>query len=333
MTLEPRNSNAFYPVLDTLCPMHVVLDASGLIIYGGPTVCKLFDGKSPVGTRFLDRFEIQRPRTISTISALRQSTGRKLQLRVREGDRTPVKAVIAPLPDNRSVVHFSFGIHVVDAVVDYSLTSTDFAATDLAMELLYLVEAKSAAMDASRRLNARLQGAAIAAEEQAYTDTLTGLRNRRAMDSALKRYAATGDPFALLHVDLDFFKQVNDTFGHAAGDDVLQKAAHIMENMIRKEDLVARIGGDEFVIVVSGLVKANRLRQMAETLIEQLEIPILFGNVTCKISASIGITCSKGDNKSPEELLEEADIALYVSKRSGRSQYTQYQPGMAQAAG
>lgn len=103
--------------------------------------------------------------------------------------KTEVKGLLVAGPsEGQSIVNLSFGISVVDAVSDYSLNSADFAATDLTIEMLYLVEAKSAAMEASRKLNLRLQGAMIAAEEQAFTDTLTGLKNRRAMDHVLARH-------------------------------------------------------------------------------------------------------------------------------------------------
>ena len=153
--------------------------------------------------------------------------------------------------------------------VDYALVSSDFAATDLAIEMLYLVEAKSAAMEASRKLNLRLQGAMIAAEEQAFTDTLTGLKNRRAMDHVLARLIEAGREFALMHIDLDFFKAVNDTLGHAAGDHVLQNVARIMVEETRSDDTVARVGGDEFVILFDGLTDRETLVRVAERIIQK----------------------------------------------------------------
>ncbi len=121
-------------------------------------------------------FELLRPRSVTTVPGLMAAAGGRLHLRFRDEPRTALKGLIAPLP-NRSgaVVNLSFGISILDAVRDYALTSADFSGTDLAIELLYLVEAKSAAMEASRSLNLRLQGAMLEAEEQAYTDTLTGL--------------------------------------------------------------------------------------------------------------------------------------------------------------
>lgn len=194
--------------------------------------------------RFLDRFDLRRPRAVMSMADLMASSGVKLHLRFRDPPATGLKGVLMPLPGGQgAIVNLSFGISILDAVRDYRLTSGDFAATDLAIEMLYLVEAKSAAMEASRLLNQRLQGARIAAEEQAFTDTLTGLKNRRAMDHVLGRVIATQMPFAVMHVDLDFFKAVNDRLGHAAGDHVLQEVARIMIDATRRgKDTVARTG-------------------------------------------------------------------------------------------
>ncbi|MFP4275581.1 MAG: GGDEF domain-containing protein, partial [Paracoccaceae bacterium] len=155
--------------------MHARLDAEGTIRHAGPTLRKLCDGAPPEGARFLDLFELTRPRGIASMADLAASSGTRLNLRLRGGPRTRLKGVLARVPEGGAVVNLSFGISILDAVRDYALTNADFAATDLAMEMLYLVEAKSAAMEASRMLNLRLRGAMIAAEEQAYTDTLTGL--------------------------------------------------------------------------------------------------------------------------------------------------------------
>lgn len=128
---------------------------------------------------------------------------------------------------------------MVQAVRAHGLTGSDFAPTDLAVEMLYLVEAQSAAFRESRGLNDRLHGQKIAAEEQAYTDTLTGLKNRRAMDLSLAKCLSSGARFALLNLDLDYFKNVNDTLGHAAGDHVLQVVAKILLEETRQNDSIA----------------------------------------------------------------------------------------------
>lgn len=317
-------------MLDRLCPMSVVLDDTGHIRHAGPTLQKLRPGETLIGQRFLELVELSRPRAIKNMQELLARPDTTLHLQFRDEPRTALKAVMTPLPKGHgAVVNLSFGISVLDAVRDYDLTSADFPATDLTVEMLYLVEAKSAAMEASRKLNQRLQGAKIAAEEQAFTDTLTGLKNRRAMDHILSRLIGAGRPFSLMHLDLDFFKSVNDTMGHAAGDHVLQEAARIMVAQIREQDTVARVGGDEFVLIFDGLCDETRLDHIARRLIVELEKPIPFNGQVCNISASIGTVLAVGPTGSKAaQLLHDADLALYCAKRAGRACHRFYRDGM-----
>ena len=309
-------------MLRVLCPLHAVVRRNGQIAQTGPTLRKICGGKDPSGMDFFAIFEVYRPRFISSMEQLLRAEGRKLHLRLRGSRRVGLKGVVVGDGSGGAIVNLSFGIGVIDTVRDFDLTATDFAPTDLAIEMLYLVEAKSAAMDASRRLNTRLQGAKLAAEERAFTDTLTGLGNRRAMDKALERALSRDQGIALMHMDLDFFKQVNDRLGHAAGDHVLQAVAHIMSEATRKDDTVARVGGDEFVIICPGLTSEERLSAMARNLIDRIERPVHYQNQTCEISASIGIAIVPGGIRAEgEQLLEAADSALYAAKRAGRAQY------------
>ncbi len=317
-------------ILEHLSPMFVLLDATGNIRRVGPTLQKLRPDQPLPGRAFLELFELKRPRTVSSFDGLLAASGAKLHLQFRDTPHTALKGAIVALPEGKgAIVNLSFGISVLDAVRDYALNSADFSATDLTIELLYLVEAKSAAMEASRTLNLRLQGAMIAAEEQAFTDTLTGLKNRRALDHVLERMIASGKSFALMNLDLDFFKAVNDTLGHAAGDHVLQQAARIMVEETRNEDIVARVGGDEFVLIFDGLQDPARLQRIADRLIERLEVPIAFGDRTCRISASAGTVIRAGYGISQAaQLLHEADLALYSAKRAGRACHRFFHPDM-----
>ena len=174
-------------LLDQLCPMHALLDATGHIAHAGPTLARLCPKEEMTGARFLELFELRRPARSARMDDLRALAGRGLHLMTRGAPRLPLKAVLTPLPEGGTLgppggalVNMSFGIAVTEAIRQLNLTARDFAATDLTVEMLYLIEAKTAAMEASRLLNLRLQGAKAAAEEQAFTDTLTGLKNRRA---------------------------------------------------------------------------------------------------------------------------------------------------------
>lgn len=316
-------------LLARLCPMHVIAGPTGHVLSAGPTLIKMAAPQPLPGARLLERFEVLRPHGADSMAALAALEGARLRLRLRAGARHALKGVLCRLPPDGAlgpaggvVLDMSFGISVVEAVRDFGLSTADFAATDLTTEMLYLLEAKSVAMEESRRLNHRLEGARLAAQEQALSDPLTGLRNRRAFDQALARFCLGGAPFAHLHLDLDFFKQVNDTHGHAAGDLVLRVAARRMRSILRIDDVLARVGGDEFAMLLPGIDDAAALGIVAQRLIAALEEPVSDGARQYRISASIGGTLSRfhptGDGPG---LVEAADRALYAAKRGGRGRH------------
>ena len=320
-------------MLDVLCPMHLGIGPDGRICHAGPTAIKVFESNL-IGRDFFDLFDVKRPTGLTSVAALRSQAGARIVLRLTSMPQRQFQGVMMPAPGAGGfVVNLSFGISVVDAVREYNLTAADFAVTDLTVEMLYLVEAKSAAMDASKQLNQKLLHARIAAEEQALTDTLTGLQNRRGIDQELANTLAKRTPFALVHADLDFFKAVNDTFGHAAGDYVLQKVARIMQDETRAEDVVGRVGGDEFVILLKGSEDAELIDRIAQRIIARLQVPIQYENYQCQISGSMG-TVLAGDYHTPtaDQLLGDADAALYAAKNAGRGRHLFFAPHMRAAA-
>lgn len=321
-------------VLDQLCPMHLVVGPTGHITHVGPTLRKLRPGADWLGERLLEVVRILRPRALETMPELVSVAGRKLHLELRDPPRTTLKGIAVVQPgSNELILNLSFGISVIEAVQDFSLTNADFAATDLTVEMLYLLEAKSAAMEASRKLNLHLQGAKRAAEEQAVTDTLTGLKNRRALDRALARFLSTSTPFALMHLDLDFFKAVNDTLGHAAGDFVLMHVARSLRDLTREGDVIARVGGDEFVLILPACIDRAVIERIGTSIIEKLETPLDYKGTPARISGSIGtITWDGREEAEIEQLMDDADVALYASKHAGRGQQTFYHPGLREAA-
>lgn len=170
-----------------------------------------------------------------------------------------------------------------------------------------------------------LEAAKAAIEHNALHDSLTGLPNRRYLDDVLKARAEQagryGGTLALLHIDLDRFKQINDTLGHAAGDAMLVHAAYTLSANCDADDFVARIGGDEFVVVSMVDEGASALAALADRLIAQMRLPILYQGHECRSGISVGIATESGSDPDPNRLLINADIALYRAKSRGRSRY------------
>lgn len=158
---------------------------------------------------------------------------------------------------------------------------------------------------------------------EASHDSLTQISNRRAslerIRSALQTRDGTSRAVALLFVDLDGFKAVNDDLGHRAGDMVLRQTAERMRSCVRAEDHIGRLGGDEFVIVLEGADNVARADRLAARLIEALSEPIQLDIAAVSVEASIGIAVDDHRNSTPESLLHEADLAVYEAKRRGRS--------------
>jgi diguanylate cyclase (GGDEF)-like protein len=310
--------------LGRLMPMYLWVTPTGLIRAAGPTLIKLCGPTPLMGQRFLNRFHVDKPRTLNSMADVQALAGQRILLSLKDGPETSLRGQAQALGGGQGwLLNLSFGIAVAEAVRNHSLTNADFAPTDLTVELLYLTEVKEAVMAELAALNKRLQLAHAASEAQALTDALTGLANRRALDADLTRAAALTNrgqaPFALMHLDLDFFKAVNDTLGHAAGDYVLAETANILREETRKSDTVARVGGDEFVIILRGQSDADLVARIGARIISELERPIIFEGQPCRISGSIGVTLSGSYAKpDPGQMHSDADEALYASKRAGR---------------
>ncbi|PVH29737.1 GGDEF domain-containing protein [Pararhodobacter oceanensis] len=309
--------------LGQMMPMYLWLDNAGHIRGAGPTLQKLM-GAQYLGRKFTDIFDLRRPRVWGNVLELTRA--QRLRMSLNTPPHTSFKGTAVPLQSDGGVLlNLSFGYAVREAVRDHGLSDTDFAATDLAIELLYLAEAKTAVMGEVSKMATRLQGAKAIAEAQALTDALTGLGNRRAMEQAMEVLLQAENGFALIHLDLDFFKQVNDTLGHAAGDHVLVKISEILRASARGADLVARVGGDEFVILMEGVRDAAPIERVGRQILDHMQEPILFDGQHCRVALSMGAVVgpTKRDlSISAEDLMAKADVALYASKKAGRARLT-----------
>lgn len=167
-------------------------------------------------------------------------------------------------------------------------------------------------------------------------DPLTGLPNRRMLNDRLEQEILkahrAGQPLALLFLDLDHFKEVNDTLGHEAGDQLIKEAAERLKSCVRESDTVARLGGDEFTIILSDLDAFGNVERVALDILQKIAEPFHLGIETAYVSASIGITMYPEDGKSREELLRNADQAMYAAKQLGRNRYSYFTHYMQKAA-
>jgi diguanylate cyclase (GGDEF)-like protein/PAS domain S-box-containing protein len=170
-------------------------------------------------------------------------------------------------------------------------------------------------------------------QHAALHDTLTGLANRalfsKLLSQALARARRHADyAFAVLFVDLDRFKVINDSLGHLIGDQLLKEVAWRLQSLLRTEDIIARFGGDEFVILLDNIAGAGDAHDIATRIRQELETPFLFGTHEICVSASIGITIGSSEHEKGEEILRNADIAMYRAKALGKNRHETFDAAM-----
>jgi diguanylate cyclase (GGDEF)-like protein len=170
-------------------------------------------------------------------------------------------------------------------------------------------------------------------QDLAERDSLTGAANRRTFQQVLERTLATArngskPVSAVLFLDVDDFKVVNDSLGHAAGDALLVAVTERISNLVREGDLVARLGGDEFAILTSDDADLHRSRAMAERLVRELHVPYLIRDEQVGVTVSIGIASARGTEQTAEEVLRNADVAMYMAKANGKARFAIFDPGM-----
>jgi len=172
--------------------------------------------------------------------------------------------------------------------------------------------------------------------QQANFDSLTRLPNRQMFQYRLEQEVFSshraGARFALMFIDLDEFKDINDTIGHAQGDHLLKEASQRLQSCVRKTDLVARLGGDEFIVLLSQIKGLAVVDQIARKILESILQPFNLSAQPSYVSASIGIACFPEDGESPAELLRHADQAMYAAKAAGRNRAMRFQPELEERA-
>ena len=198
---------------------------------------------------------------------------------------------------------------------------------DVSADVLLQEELCQAQRETAQR-NEELENARQRMEYNSLHDALTGLPNRRYLDQRLDALVAAADRpgtrLTVLHMDLDRFKEINDTLGHGAGDAILRHVAQELQSMVGECDFVARIGGDEFVIVCQGCDLSEGYETMGSNLISAVNRPIVYNGHECRVGASIGIADRIEPELTAEQLLVNADIALYEAKRRGRNRVERF---------
>lgn len=173
-------------------------------------------------------------------------------------------------------------------------------------------------------------------EHLAHHDALTGLPNRLYLVDKLNHALANPDQetasLAVLFLDLDHFKHINDSLGHSLGDEVLRAVSRRLGTCVRKADTIARLGGDEFTIVLQGVGSSVIAVEVAQKILAALKEPLILKDRELTVSTSIGISVSPSDGQTTEELLRNADAAMYRAKRDGRNTFMHYTPDMTERA-
>lgn len=211
----------------------------------------------------------------------------------RDGTTIPIRAALSPITDASGVV------------TSYMVMLTDISERRRAVEQ---------------------------ARHQAEHDPLTGLPNRilfmDRLEQALATVARKGRQFALMFIDLDHFKAINDTHGHEVGDAVLLEVAHRLRRCVRRVDTVSRLGGDEFVVLLADIGGVDQAAHVADTIMQSVARPVQATVGSLTLSVSIGIAICPSDGDDPKTLLRHADVAMYHAKEAGRSAFQFFSPEM-----
>lgn len=310
--------------LNRLLPLHLIVTAQGTITNVGPTLARIF-GDRITDAALFDVFTVLKPRNLRRIEDLFDRVGEKLALSAQPDDGDPVqfRCFATPLGADRLIIDFSFGANMADALSRFQLSGRDFKPNDLSVDLVYTFETQRTLLEDSQKMAAALMAAKEQAEHKAYIDSVTGLANRWALHRALRDILQgpedQGD-FALLHIDLDRFKTINDCFGHAAGDAVLQHTGMAIKTYAKAADLPVRVGGDEFALIVTDAPGDLALIRLAEDLRDAISTPIRFEATLCQVGASIGILRFRPDaTMNSDILVHNSDIALYHAKETGNA--------------
>ncbi|WP_394493768.1 putative bifunctional diguanylate cyclase/phosphodiesterase [Shewanella sp. ENK2] len=223
---------------------------------------------------------------------------------------------------------------------DYSLRAKELSDDEVGKlsshfnDMLETIEQRDKRLESQvKSRTEELESANEKLHQYAYQDGLTDLPNRRYFYEKLQSLIDTDNMiFALIFIDLDGFKEINDTLGHDYGDLLLQQVAKRLKNCVRGHDTVARLGGDEFTLIVEGIKDQRRASEIAEVIKNSLVQPITIKDEQVYITSSIGLTFYPSDGETIEDVVKHADQAMYLSKNKGRNRYEFFSFAMEEQA-
>jgi diguanylate cyclase (GGDEF)-like protein len=331
------------PLFDTAFPFHLVIDQDLRVRHTGPSLRRLFPG-IPQHARLDSLFEITTPKAAYTFGDIAARSRSMFLLRSVAKPAVMLRGQM--LHDDQEQMLFFVGspwVTDTSALAALGLTLDDFAVSDAVVDYVLLLQNQAASLETASELSTRLRDSTEELRRQAFHDSLTGLPNRKLFADRVQA-ALTGEhgfacaQSSVLMLDLDGFKAVNDSYGHSAGDELLRIIAKRLRHVVRSGDMIARLGGDEFAIFMEpgnddqldSMVVADVADRALAALREPVNLPLPAG-VTVQTAASIGIAaCS--DGATADDILRNADLAMYVAKSAGKDRYQLFEPTMHSTA-
>lgn len=286
-----RQANRFQDMTNVLGEGLIVMDTAGIVTYVNPEAERILGWRANelVNLRGHELFHAHDDqsdcRVLAVMGSGQMYRSKQEMFRCKDGRTIPVSLNAAPLVN---------GTGVEGVVVSFQ----DFSEIQAYQEEI---------------------------RQLAFQDTLTGLPNRRVLDERLRQACALSErhgwSLALMFLDLDHFKEVNDTYGHDAGDSLLKEVASRMTGCLRKTDMVVRMGGDEFIILLPEIASPDDAERVATKILNAVAQPVYLSEGEARVGVSIGIVVAHGCGATAEHMMERADSAMYEAKRAGRNRY------------